>query len=132
MTYKNLSSVTTRRILRKGGLFALLRIFGFLLLGAGVIVFIVSLISFFILLIKSAPTLIDAIVHSESYFSGFIVVLHLATLIAPLIVMFIGAILAGSGTMLYFLTTEPVSINKIRNAGNLDDKNIENNMGLNP
>ena len=132
MTYKNLSSVTTRRILRKGGLFTLLRIFGFLLLGAGVIVFIVSLISFFILLIKSAPTLIDAIVHSESYFSGFIVVLHLATLIAPLIVMFIGAILAGSGTMLYFLTTEPVSINKIRNAGNLDDKNIENNMGLNP
>jgi len=132
LTYKNLSSVKTRRTLRKGEFFALIRIFGFLLIGTGVLVFIVSLIGFFILLISGAPTLIDAIVHSESYFSGFIIILYLVALIAPLVVIFFGLILAGSGTMLYYWTTEPVSINQIRGAVNLEYKNNEYNNGIKP
>jgi len=73
--------------------------------------------------------LFDAMAHSESYFSGFIVVLYLVALITPLVLMIIGFILAGAGTMIYFWATEPVSINQVRDANNLVDKKNEKITG---
>jgi hypothetical protein len=111
-----------RRISRKGGLFTIIRVLGILLQVGGVLVLIGSVIGFFILLLKSAPTLVDAVGHPESYFSGFIITGIFVWLVTPLVLAIIGVIFTCVGIVLYLVTTQP-TMSKQR--GDADKKGID-------
>jgi hypothetical protein len=114
---KSFSIGKNRRIPRKGGLFTIIRVLGILLQAGGVFVLVGSIIGFFILLIRSAPTLVDAIGNPESYFSGFIITGILVGLVAPLALAIIGVFIACVGIVLYLVTTHPAKNKQRGDAG---------------
>jgi hypothetical protein len=104
---KSFSIGKGRRIPRNGRLFTIIRVLGILLQVGGVFILVGSVVSFFILLIRTGSTLVDAIGHPESYFSGFIITGILVWLVIPLALAIIGVIITFVGIVLYLMTTQP-------------------------
>jgi cytochrome b561 len=98
-----------RRVPKSGLGFSLLRLFGIALQGIGVLIAIASCIGFFILLVRIAPGLTDAMQHLESQMAGFTFIIMLAWLFAPLVLAFLGAISFGLGFVFYRVSTSLVS-----------------------
>jgi len=91
---------------RPGLIFTLLRLAGLLLIVAGLLLLALGGIGFVIALVRSGPSLVDALQHLDQQMAGLILIIALTTLAVFPVVGVVGVILAGLGLVLRYLATE--------------------------
>ena len=108
MIQKTVTSGRKRRSPKTGVGFSLLRFVGISLQIIGVLSSTVSCIGFLIILVRITPELISIMQSPESQMAGFVLILDLVWLFAPLIFVLLGAISFGLGFALYRTATQAV------------------------
>ncbi len=97
----------TRRVLRTGFPFALLRLLGIVLEAAGALISIAASVGFVLILVRLAPEFASAIQQPESRMAGFVTIIFLVWLLVPLAIALLGVVGIALGYVLCRVATRP-------------------------
>ncbi len=98
-----------RRLPRPGVGFGLVRVAGWLSIGAGLLLLGVGLIGFVAMLVRAGPTLAGALQSLDQQMAGFVFLISLVNLLIFPAVGLVGAALAGIGLALGYIGTQPAA-----------------------
>ena len=99
----------SRRLPRKGFLFALVRFAGVLFKVVGLLLLVSAVAGFILMLLQIGPTLVGSIQSSDQKFAGFTFLISLAYLLIFPIIGLVGVALAGIGLAMGRMGTEPIT-----------------------
>jgi hypothetical protein len=96
-----------RRLPKKGCTFTIARVAGIVFKIAGGLLLVIGVIGFFIMLVRTGPTLVGSIPYLDQQMAGFIFLISLASVLVFPTVGIVGAVIVGIGFLLGFVGTEP-------------------------